>query len=313
MILVPVAWRFILAAMFALLFSGCFPPSENAFEEEKDPNFLEGKNLLRSRDFKGAIESFEKALQANPNSASAHFELGVLYQEKENDPASAIYHYEKLLRLKPKSSQAELVKPQITACKVELAKSVSFSVVTREVQRDMERLDKENKALRLQGETLRAQLAQKPNFITNYVTNILVKTQYVSAPSSSVSTAAPPAATRVVTPPAARTPAPSARTPVPVPAPGFGLNPGSASPTRTNRVSSPSPTPRTAERRRTEAPAPARTAPPTRVTHTVKVGETPFSIAHNYGVSVQALMAANPGASAKRLQAGQVLVIPSNR
>ena len=40
-------------------------------------------------DYKGAIESFSKALEVNPRSAKAHFELGWLYEEKDPDPAAA--------------------------------------------------------------------------------------------------------------------------------------------------------------------------------------------------------------------------------
>jgi LysM repeat protein len=45
--------------------------------------------------------------------------------------------------------------------------------------------------------------------------------------------------------------------------------------------------------------------------HSVKAGETPSSIAKKYGVSVTALMAANPGVEARRLRIGQTLKLPA--
>ena len=50
---------------------------------------------------KARIEAFEKALEVNPHSASAHFELAVLYDQQKNDYAAALYHYEKARRLRP--------------------------------------------------------------------------------------------------------------------------------------------------------------------------------------------------------------------
>ena len=56
-------------------------------------------------DYQGAIQAFEESLEANPHSAAAHFELGWLYDEKESDPAAAIYHYQQYLKLSPERRQ----------------------------------------------------------------------------------------------------------------------------------------------------------------------------------------------------------------
>lgn len=55
-----------------------------------------------------------------------------------------------------------------------------------------------------------------------------------------------------------------------------------------------------------EAPAPAEAAALSG-THTVKAGETFYSIARLYGLGVEALQAANPGVNPKALQVGQEL------
>ena len=46
-------------------------------------------------------------------------------------------------------------------------------------------------------------------------------------------------------------------------------------------------------------------------THTVKPGETPSLIARQYGVRLDALMAANPRLEPRRLRVGQALSIPA--
>lgn len=56
------------------------------------------------------------------------------------------------------------------------------------------------------------------------------------------------------------------------------------------------------------SPTPA----PTPVTHVVQSGETLLAIALNYGVSLDALLEANPGVQAEFLSVGALLVIPAN-
>src|SRR4029079_8377350 len=111
-----------------------------AVDDEKEPLFLEGQKRAKRMDWDGAIESFERALQANPRNASAHFELGILYDQKKNDYISAIYHYQKHLTLRTNSPMADYARQNITGCTRELAKSVRYAVLGPEVQRELQRL-----------------------------------------------------------------------------------------------------------------------------------------------------------------------------
>ncbi len=253
--------RFILTAGIGCWLCGCIPVTENALDEQKDPHFLAGKARLNSLDYKGALDCFEKALEVNPRSASAHFELGVLYEQKENDYPAAIYHYEKHLRLRPNSDLAEVVRQHSAACKLEVAKTVSFGVVTREVQRDLDRLAAENVDLRRQVETLKSQLAQRASTPGNTPTAIPAPSA-TNAPAQSIP-AAGPAPSHVEQTTAA---APGVKAPPPAPAPR---------------------------------------------TYVVKSGDNPSTIARKYGLTLSALMAANPGLDARRLKIGQVLTIPA--
>jgi len=101
-------------------------------------------------DFQGAIESFEQALEANPRSGAAHLELGWLFAEKESDPAAAIYHYEKYLKLRPGAENAETIGQHIFRLKQELAKGVLPIPPSTEIQRQMEQLAEDNRQLREQ-------------------------------------------------------------------------------------------------------------------------------------------------------------------
>lgn len=250
--------------LLALTAGGCFPSGDSPLDEQKEPHFITGKNLATQMDFQGAIDAFEKALEVNPHSASAHFELAWLYENKAQVPdyAAAIYHYDRFLKLQPKSDKGDLVRAHINSCKMELAKTVSaFSPWNG--QHDMENLMLENK-------NLKAQLAQ-----------------YQAAVSR------PPAST-----PASQSVTPPVSQPVPAHA-----TPSSSTPAHQT------------ETVRTTAQAPGSSRPVALVaasrTHTIKSGENPSIIAKEYGISVAALMAANPQARPTHLQVGQTLNIPS--
>jgi len=144
------------AILFLLMncLGGCFQ-GENHPDEEKDPHFQRGRNLASSQDFKGAALEFETALDTNPRSAAAHFELGWLYDTKLNDYAAAIYHYNRHLLLQPDSERAALVKERIRGCKQELA-NIEFPLPnSRNLQREVDRLNAENLSLKQQLEALR--------------------------------------------------------------------------------------------------------------------------------------------------------------
>ena len=245
----------IISLLLCLGLTGCFPSGENQLDEQKEPHFLTGEKLRNSLDYKGAIEAFEKALEINPRSASAHFELALLFEQKENDYAAAVYHYERFLRLPHKSDNARLVADHINYCKQALAKTVSIGPVSPAMQLNLERirtLEAENTELKrkLAYYEGRSQAAtNRPNAVP------LPPTSNYASVTSQVSRVASVQSNLTVT---------------------------------------------------TRQPAPA-----TVKAHSVKASETPTSIAKKYGVSVAALMAANPGVDAKRLRIGQTLNIPA--
>ncbi len=66
---------FFLALLLPAL-AGCLP-EQGRMDDEKDPHFQRGRNLVNSQDFKGAMDEFEKALQTNPHSAAGAFRAGL--------------------------------------------------------------------------------------------------------------------------------------------------------------------------------------------------------------------------------------------
>jgi tetratricopeptide (TPR) repeat protein len=156
------AWFYRLIAVVLLLagLNGCEPASQSQLEEEKESHFQAGKNCISSLDYGGAVDEFRRAVKVNPDSASAHFQLGWLYEEKESNPAAAIYHYEEFLRLRPGSENAEVIRQHISNCKQDLAKTVLPLPVTPSMQHDFEQLAEDNKRLREEIEKWRVYAAR---------------------------------------------------------------------------------------------------------------------------------------------------------
>jgi len=252
--------------------SGCLPPSQATLDEEKEPHFLEGKSRVNSMDYAGAEDSFEKSLEANPKSASAHFELACLADQRESDPATAIYHYNHYLKLRPNGEKAERARTRIGACKQVLAKSVSLAPLTQGLQRESDQLVEENKRLKEELERWRS---------------------YYNAASSQSNHFA---STLVVRP---GQPGQTNKLAMEMDNPQAGQQRGPAHSVRSNPASN-----LTDLARAGDASSAART-------HVVRPGETPAAIARRYGLRVDALMAANPGLDARHLQVGRGLNIPS--
>lgn len=142
----------------ALALGGCTSSSSASLEEEKEPHFLEGKSRANMMDYTGALESFEQALEVNPKSAAAHFEIGCLCDQKEGDPAAAIYHYGRYLKFRPHGDKAERARGRITACQQALARFVSLGPVTQGLQREQDVLVEQIKRLTEDNRMLREKL-----------------------------------------------------------------------------------------------------------------------------------------------------------
>src|SRR5438132_9076367 len=162
-----------LAAIFVLLclgWSGCSPSGESGLDEEKESNYLVGRSRKSAQNYTGAIEAFEQALEANPRSAAAHLELGLIYyQNVTTHWARAIYHFEKYLELRPKANNADLIRQNIDYCKLALAREVPYTPNNDLVRKEVERLARENTDLRQQVEQLKTQPTLRPPAAPNTV------------------------------------------------------------------------------------------------------------------------------------------------
>ena len=196
---------------------GCLPSGSSPLDEQKEPHFLAGKARVNSLDFQGAIESYTKAIEVNPRSASAHFELGWLFDVKTPDPAAAIYHYEKYLKLRSSADNAELVRQRVSTCKQELAKAVLPLPVTPGMQREFEQLAEENKRLKEELARWQTYAASLARATSNAATPVLVMRRPDAAGAAATQAGAtsgdtPGVSTQNPTPPKAAADSPVIRT-----------------------------------------------------------------------------------------------------
>ena len=301
------AWRLFLFLFLAISLAGCSQLKRSGVADEKDPHFIDGKRRVSGMDWDGAIQSFERALQSNPGNAAAHLELGIIYDKRKNDFATAIYHYQKHMKLHANSRNADYVTQQIAFCKRELAKTHSYTSVSRDVQRELEKLTMANVQQGKRIEFLEAELNRGPRYITNYVTNFVKMPQFEQQGSRHLTQPA-----QIVDPPERDT------TPDPDPEPPARPTERSSktanSDSRSGSVLRNTSSPRNTQTRRSRSEAarstPVLSSPKIKTVHTVRPGDTLQAVANHYGLSATELRAANPGLGSGT-RSGQKINIPA--
>jgi LysM repeat protein len=261
------------ALLSALVAGGCDRLGRGPGAEEREAHYITAQNLAYQGQKEKAIASFEQAILVNPSNAAAHLALGDLYHD-QGAYIYAAYHYSRYQQLLERRGQ----KPDLSAanrlqnCEMQLA--IKYSRELSHQQNDVEI------------ENLRRQIEEKNSLITRLQNEALQRSATQESPDTAAGSG-----TRIA--PVEPLPGSTPRTPPPSSAGS------SAEPVRT-----PQPNPPAARSR----PSPT---PPTAKTHTVRSGETPYVIARRHGVSVKALLAANPGVSPTRMRVGTVLKIPA--
>src|SRR5437762_12934362 len=107
-------------------------------------------------DFERAINLYEAALDDSPRCAEIHYKLAVLYDDKLNDPVSALHHFKRYLALSPNGPHANEVKNSVKHDEIAALTALSGdSVIPRS---EAAQLRNENLNLRKQLEARTASL-----------------------------------------------------------------------------------------------------------------------------------------------------------
>src|SRR6266576_6076918 len=135
------------SVLFACCFAGCDRVTTSRYAQlmqDADVKSAQG-------DFDRAINLYEAALDDSPRCAEIHYKLALLYDDKLNDPVSALHHFRRYVALAPNGPHANDVKNSIKRDEISVLTVLSGdSVVTRS---EAARLRNENLELHRQLES----------------------------------------------------------------------------------------------------------------------------------------------------------------
>src|SRR6266576_5663294 len=135
------------SVLFACCFAGCDRVTSSRYAQlmqDADVKSAQG-------DFDRAINLYEAALDDTPRCAEVHYKLALLYDDKLNDPVSALHHFRRYLALNPDGAHAADVKNSIKHDEIAALTVLSGdSVITRS---EAARLRNENLNLHKELET----------------------------------------------------------------------------------------------------------------------------------------------------------------
>lgn len=288
MFVVAASRRVLGIACLSVLFAGCYPLDQSA-PEENHP-YIKAAMARKSGSPQEAARLLEKALEDNPRLARAHWELGLIRLNSTSNYAAAVYHFQKVLELRPDWPHASTTRQLISNAKLELVKEGIEAPTLPSAQRQMDRLIQELHALSELKSNLLARVDQLTVVTQRLAAENLGLRQQLLALNQ------PLPVTDLETDP-------NLRTPLDRSLPGERRGPDRSSPVASSMTS-----PGMRRPDPTTPPAALRSGPRP---YTVRRGETAFAISRRYGLSVRDLVAANPGLDPARLKAGQTINLPA--
>ncbi len=168
--------RFLIIFALGIALGGC---TQSDQDEEKEPHYVLGQSRINAMDYQGAVEAFEESLEVNPHSAAAHYQLAMLYENQQSDPAAAIYHYQQYLKFDPSAENADIIRQHIASCKQQLASDVLTLPTGTAAQQQLEKLVDQNRQLQTQVDSLQAALKQWSDWYAKYTNQMATQTPVV--------------------------------------------------------------------------------------------------------------------------------------
>ncbi len=180
------------AAALLLCAVGC--QRDSAASEARERCLRRAKAAVQAQDISAAVQWGERAVARRPHSALAHRELGLLYDNAQQDYARAIYHYQRYLELRPTAEDHDAVRARLTHCRTAFAAEVAATPA--EIKRAIQTRDTQIAALETELAALRAGAKPPPK---------PARGKSGSAAKTPPTASASPAATPDEPPPAAAT------------------------------------------------------------------------------------------------------------
>ncbi len=239
-------------------------------DEELEAYYLDAKEKLFAGDFQEAVDGFERALEVNPKNAAAHLELGLIYYEHLQNYVSAIYHFKKMLDLRPDHMMAGQIRDHVKRCEMDFASSANLGPLNQNTETRMKKLVQLKDSLTSKVKTLEGQLSQMRE-VLSVQRDALIKSRI---PVDDSSQPDPPSAS----------PEPS----------GGRLEASAGSHRNAGRLVNETASPSSRRVRK----------------HVVRSNDNFYALSRHYGVGLKVIEAANPGVNSRKLSIGQVINVP---
>lgn len=257
------------------LLTGCDLWHRTNPDERREANFMAAYNYSLQGSYEEAAAAYYRALEANPNNATAHLDLGFLYQDKLHDYVLSIYHFRRCQQIKRRRHDRDAEDPTIEnavrQAQIQLAIQFASAFGHQQTQTQVDDLKRRNAELEATIKELKMHLGQAAQ---NQETG--------NGSAADPSAGSPGVVSRPQPNPVGAVTAKETKVPT------TPKDSGSRTPP-TSRSESTATTPKV---------------------HVVKSGETLALIARKYGLNVQQLQSANRSVDPRRLKPGQSLVIP---
>jgi tetratricopeptide (TPR) repeat protein len=157
---------FLVTTALALMLTACMEPAETgAVSDDKNPFLKKAENEMQQRNYAPAADYYEKALQLNPASQKAHWAAAMVYEQHLNDFASAIYHYQRFVQLKPETARIKMANEFIERAKYSMATSLPNTPV--EGASEFKQLQDKTKALQDENDSLHQRLTEAEMKLAN--------------------------------------------------------------------------------------------------------------------------------------------------
>src|SRR2546430_10006477 len=103
-------YRIAIASVWLSLFFACgFLGCDRLTSSRYTQLMQDADSKSEQGDFERAINLYEAALDDSPRCAEIHYKLALLYDDKLNDPVSALHHFKRYLALSPNGPHAKEV------------------------------------------------------------------------------------------------------------------------------------------------------------------------------------------------------------
>lgn len=130
--------------MLAIVLAGCDRSPFDKVERGMD----QAEQRQAAQDYRGAVSSYEQALDGTAKTAEAHFRIAVLYADKLNNTIGAVHHFRRYMELQPNGSHVRDAKLNLDRLELNLATKLAGGTLISHA--DAMRLKNENAELRRQ-------------------------------------------------------------------------------------------------------------------------------------------------------------------